>query len=224
MNAQVKQFRPCARHHAVVVRLKGGDPTVFARLDEEIDALDAAGIDWEIVPGITAASSAAAAAGHSLTRRGVSRSVAFVTPRVGAGEDRSNWLRAALAADTAVIYMASHEAGAIAAALVAGGLPPGTPAVIVEAASLPGRQVVPSTLAVLGEAAGRLRGGPALIVIGENFRGVAACTAVAGADLASTARVPADRSPAAPSPAVRPRNAAPAAAQVPARPRVQRRG
>jgi len=75
-----------ARRHAVVVRLKGGDPTVFGRLDEEIDALDAAGITWEIVPGITAASAAAAAAGHSLTRRGVARRLHVVTPRVGRGE------------------------------------------------------------------------------------------------------------------------------------------
>jgi uroporphyrin-III C-methyltransferase len=75
-----------ARRHAVVVRLKGGDPTVFGRLDEEIDALDAAGITWEIVPGITAASAAAAVAGHSLTRRGVARRLHVVTPRVGRGE------------------------------------------------------------------------------------------------------------------------------------------
>ena len=75
-----------AHRHAVVVRLKGGDPTVFGRLDEEIDALEAAGIAWEIVPGITAASAAAATAGHSLTRRGVARQLYVVTPRVGRGE------------------------------------------------------------------------------------------------------------------------------------------
>jgi len=111
---------------------------------------------------------------RSLTARGISRSVTFVTPRVGAGEDRSNWVRAAVAADTAVIYMASHEAAAIGAALIAQGMAPDTPAAIVEGASLAGqRQVLPVTLATLGAAGMRLLGGPALIVVGENFRALA---------------------------------------------------
>src|SRR5437588_3096831 len=74
-----------ARKHAVVVRLKGGDPMLFGRAQEELDALSAAAIAVEIVPGVTAASAAAAQLGISLTRRGLARKVAFVTPRAGAG-------------------------------------------------------------------------------------------------------------------------------------------
>ena len=72
-----------AQRHAVVVRLKGGDPMIFGRAQEELSALQAAGIDYEIVPGITSALAAAAELGVSLTQRGVSRNVVFVTPRVG---------------------------------------------------------------------------------------------------------------------------------------------
>ena len=80
-----KRLVDAARKHAVVVRLKGGDPMIFGRSQEEIDALQAAGIAVEIVPGITAALAAAAELRVSLTRRGLSRSVTFATPRVGAG-------------------------------------------------------------------------------------------------------------------------------------------
>jgi len=140
----------CARHHAVVVRLKGGDPTVFARLDEEIDALDAVGIDWEIVPGITAASSAAAAAGHSLTRRGVSRSVQIVTPRVGRGEAQSmHWAEGLSPDATVVLYMAGQIAGECAAILMLRGFAPGTPVVCVRGASWATQSVDRMTLGAL---------------------------------------------------------------------------
>jgi uroporphyrin-III C-methyltransferase len=139
-----------ARHHAVVVRLKGGDPTVFARLDEEIDALDAAGIAWEIVPGITAASSAAAAAGHSLTRRGVSRSVQIVTPRLGRAEAQTaHWADGLSPAATVVLYMAGQIAGDCAAALMTRGFAPETPVVCVHGASWPDQSVERTTLAAL---------------------------------------------------------------------------
>ncbi|MFN8774177.1 MAG: uroporphyrinogen-III C-methyltransferase [bacterium] len=163
-----------AATHRNIVRLKGGDPMLFGRAQEEIDALLAAGVEIEVVPGVTSALAASADTLRSLTARGVSRSVTFVTPRVGEGEDRSNWLHAAAAADTAVIYMASHESAAIGTALIGAGRDPATPAVLVEQASLPTRQVLPATLATLGAAASRLSGGPALIVVGENFRAVAA--------------------------------------------------
>ena len=139
-----------ARHHAVVVRLKGGDPTVFARLDEEIDALEAAGIDWEIVPGITAASSAAAAAGHSLTRRGVSRSVQIVTPRLGRGEAQSmHWAEGLSRDATVVLYMAGQIAGECAAILMSRGFVPETPVVCVHGASWPTQSVDRTTLGAL---------------------------------------------------------------------------
>jgi len=91
-----------AATHRNIVRLKGGDPMLFGRAQEEIDALLAAGVEIEVVPGVTSALAASADTLRSLTARGVSRSVTFVTPRVGEGEDRSNWLHAAAAADTAV--------------------------------------------------------------------------------------------------------------------------
>jgi uroporphyrin-III C-methyltransferase len=173
-----KRLVDAAATHRTIVRLKGGDPMLFGRAQEEIDALLQAGIEIEVVPGVTSALAASADALRSLTARGVSRSVTFVTPRVGEGEDRSNWLHAAAAADTAVIYMASHEAAAIGAALIGAGRDPSTPVVLVEQASLPGRQVLPATLASLGDAAAALGGGPALIVVGENFRPVAARVAL----------------------------------------------
>src|SRR5512139_1329964 len=86
-----KRLVDAARTHAVVVRLKGGDPMLFGRAQEEIDALQSAGIEFEVVPGITAALAASAELGVSLTRRGVSRNVAFVTPRIGEAESASDW-------------------------------------------------------------------------------------------------------------------------------------
>jgi uroporphyrin-III C-methyltransferase len=93
------------------VRLKGGDPMLFGRAQEEIDALRAAGIEFEVVPGITAALAAAADLGVSLTRRGVSRNVVFATPRVGDGEAASDWAEPLATADTGVIYMGAGEPG-----------------------------------------------------------------------------------------------------------------
>src|SRR5258706_160976 len=96
-----------ARTHDVVVRLKGGDPMMFGRAQEELDALAAAGIETEVVPGITAALAAASTLKVSLTRRGIARTVSFLTPRVGKGETASQWLPAAMSADTVWRYMAA---------------------------------------------------------------------------------------------------------------------
>lgn len=158
-----------AQRHAVVVRLKGGDPMIFGRAQEEIAALLAAGIECEIVPGITSALAAAAELGVSLTRRGVSRNVVFVTPRVGESEAASDWAQSVLAADTAVLYMASGQAAGIAAALMQRGLSGNTPAALISNVSLPNMQKVHTTLARLPEAA-KEAGTPALIVIGEVLR------------------------------------------------------
>jgi uroporphyrin-III C-methyltransferase len=161
-----KRMVDAARRYRVVVRLKGGDPMLFGRAQEEILFLRNENIAVEIVPGVTAALAASADLGVSLTRRGLSRSVAFVTPRVGAGEPPSNWVHAASAADTAVIYMGAGEAPAIAAALIAAGKPPSTPLAMVENASLPHVSVAYGTLARLP----RLGAGPVLILIGEAYR------------------------------------------------------
>ena len=106
-----KRLVDAARRHRIVVRLKGGDPMLFGRAQEEISALEHAGIECEVVPGVTAALAAAADLGVSLTQRGAARSVAFVTPRVGEGEAPSQWARTVAAADTAVIYMGAGLAG-----------------------------------------------------------------------------------------------------------------
>ncbi len=132
-----KRLADAAARHAVVVRLKGGDPMLFGRAQEEIDALAAAGVEVEVIPGVTAALAAAADLNLSLTRRGVARSVAMVTPRVGEGESPHAWARAAANADTAVIYMGAGQADAIVAALTAHGLKADTPVVLVENASRP---------------------------------------------------------------------------------------
>jgi uroporphyrin-III C-methyltransferase len=107
-----------ARTHAVVVRLKGGDPMMFGRAHEELDALAAAGIETEVVPGVTAALAAASTLKVSLTRRGIARTVSFLTPRVGKGETASEWLPAAMSADTVVLYMAAGAGPEIARALI----------------------------------------------------------------------------------------------------------
>ena len=159
-----------ARTHAVVVRLKGGDPMVFGRAQEELGALAAAGIETEVVPGITSALAASASLGISLTRRGTARHVAFVTPRSGAGEDASEWLASAASADTVALYMASRQAPAIAAALVAAGRSPSTPACVVENATLASERIVATTLGALARQAPLALDGPAVLLVGEVFR------------------------------------------------------
>lgn len=162
-----KRLVDAARKYRVVVRLKGGDPMLFGRAHEEIAALKAAGVAFEVVPGVTSALAAAAEAGVSLTQRGVARSVAFVTPRVGAGEAASAWARAAAAADTAVIYMGAGQAEAIAAALLAAGAPRDLPVLVIENASLPTLRQVALTLADLPLIAQQNMTGPALIMVGR---------------------------------------------------------
>jgi uroporphyrin-III C-methyltransferase len=175
-----KRLLDAARRQDVVVRLKGGDPMLFGRAQEEIEFLVRHGVQVEVVPGVTAALAASAELGVSLTRRGLSRSVAFVTPRTGEGERANDWLRAVLGCDTAVIYMGAGEAAEIARALLDAGEAASTPVAIVESASLPGTRRVAGTLAELPALAGRLSSGPAVILLGEVY-----------ADLAARERAPA---------------------------------
>lgn len=158
-----------ARTHATVVRLKGGDPMLFGRAQEEIDALDAAGIEFEVVPGITAATAASAALGISLTRRGVARHVAFVTPRTGTGQEPTEWLEAAASADTVALYMAAGQSREVASQLIGAGRKPSTPVVFIENASLPNERRVATTLAALREEGIPAFEGPALMLVGEVF-------------------------------------------------------
>ena len=164
-----KRLIDATRRFAIVVRLKGGDPLLFGRAQEEIAALESAGIAYEIVPGITAALAAAAAVGTSLSQRGAVRSVAFATPRVGSGEDVSDWLRGFCAADAGAIYMGIGEAPAIAAALLAKGKPLSLPVAVVENASLPSERIIHTTLAALPALAKLQFTGPTLLLVGPQF-------------------------------------------------------
>jgi uroporphyrin-III C-methyltransferase len=174
-----KRLVDAARMHSVVVRLKGGDPMLFGRAQEEISALEEAGVRYEIVPGVTAALAAAAQLGTSLTQRGFVRSVAFVTPRVGEGEDTSDWVRSLLSADAGALYMGAGQSAEIAAKLIAAGKPASTPVAIVESASLPETHTMFTTLAALSHAAPTERFGPAVILFGPQFRARAGTFATA---------------------------------------------
>jgi uroporphyrin-III C-methyltransferase len=168
-----KRLVDAARKYNVVVRLKGGDPMLFGRAHEEISYLKEKRIRVEIVPGVTAALAASAELAVSLTRRGLSRSVVFLTPRSGAGERPNEWVKAALAADTVAIYMGAGEAGEISSALIAAGKSHATPVVMVENASLPDARRSSGTLGTLESVAAAGSGGPALILLGEVYRGSA---------------------------------------------------
>jgi uroporphyrin-III C-methyltransferase len=159
-----------ARTHAIVVRLKGGDPMLFGRAQEEIDALSEAGVEWEVVPGVTAALAAAASLGISLTRRGIARTVTFLTPRVGRGEAASTWLPAALGADSVVLYMAAGASHSIAAELIGAGKAASTPVALIESATLPEEKRLFTTLGALRTAELPRATGPVVMCIGEVFR------------------------------------------------------
>jgi uroporphyrin-III C-methyltransferase len=171
-----KQLVDAAARYEIVVRLKGGDPMLFGRAQEEINALRSAGVPVEVVPGVSAAFAASADLAQSLTQRGLSRSAVFVTPRVGEGEQGHDWARPAASADTVVLYMARQQADAIVAGLIAAGVPAGRPAVFVENASLPSRKVIPARVGALAEAASALGDGPAVLLIGEVYEQIVAAS------------------------------------------------
>lgn len=164
-----KRLVDAAFAHRVVVRLKGGDPMLFGRAQEEIDALVAAGIRVEVVPGITAALAASAELRTSMTQRGVARSVAFVTPRVGELESASDWVHALAAADTGAVYMGAGQANAVSTALLAAGKRASTPVAVVTNATLPNVHAIFTTIGELGGLDLTLDGGPAMILIGDQF-------------------------------------------------------
>ena len=151
-----------------VVRLKGGDPSIFGRLEEELAALAAAGIDYEVVPGVTAALAAAAVTGRPLTRRGGGRSVALTTAvtqdgRLGAGRH----------ADTEVFYMAGKQLAALARKLVEAGWPATTPALVVSRAGWPDELASDHDVATLGDATVLHAGRPTVVTIGVGAAPVA---------------------------------------------------
>ena len=156
-----------ARKGAHVVRLKSGDPTVFGRLDEEIDALEAAGISWRIVPGITAASAAVAGIGQSLTKRGRNGSVRFLTGHDTKGFADHDWKALARPGEVAAIYMGKRAARFIQGRLLMHGANPATPVTVIENASRPDARVLATTLAQLEPTLTKAGlSGPALTFLG----------------------------------------------------------
>lgn len=153
-----------------IVRLKGGDPSIFGRMTEEIEACREAGIDIEVVPGVTSACAAAAQLQSSLTLRNISRSVAFVTPRTGKRpvSSDSEWLAVSLAAQTVVIYMAGAQSKQIAQQLIEGGKSALLPVCVVENVSLNGA-CIHTTLQALARTALPIFKGPVLLMVGETF-------------------------------------------------------
>ena len=164
-----KQIVDAALEHGVVVRLKGGDPMLFGRADEEMRALEAAGIDYEVVPGITAALASAASLRRSLTLRGVSRSVALATH---SRAPDSAEIREQVNADSLVFYMGRDSAPDIAQQGVDAVSPGSTPVAMVEACSTPRERML--TLTLDGLAAGDAQlwldaSQPSLLMIGDAF-------------------------------------------------------
>ncbi|MBV9562571.1 MAG: uroporphyrinogen-III C-methyltransferase [Bradyrhizobium sp.] len=138
---------------AKVVRLKSGDAGIFGRLEEEIEALNAAGVGYEIIPGVTAACAAAASAGLPLTRRLTARRVQFITGADTRGElpDDLNWSALADPHALTAVYMGKRTFPALAARLIAAGLSPETPALLAEAIGHADQRFVRTTIAELAE-------------------------------------------------------------------------
>lgn len=159
-----------AQEAAIVVRLKGGDPFIFGRGGEEMEALVAAGVPVEVVPGITAGIAASAYAGIPLTHRHHSSSVTFVTGHEGVGKYRPavNWQAIAQGSETIVIYMGIHNLTHIVEQLLQAGLPPQTPVALVRWGTRPEQEELRG---VLGSIVQRVEAAkflaPAIVVIGS---------------------------------------------------------
>jgi uroporphyrin-III C-methyltransferase/precorrin-2 dehydrogenase/sirohydrochlorin ferrochelatase len=135
-----------ARQGKRVVRLKSGDPMLFGRATEELEAAAAAGIPTEVVPGVTAACAASAALGRSLTERGVTDTVVFCTGRTREGDARPDWMAHAQAGTTLAFYMSVGQAGEIAASLKAGGVDGSVPVLVARDVEKPTQAVLETTL------------------------------------------------------------------------------
>lgn len=167
-----------ARKGMIVVRLKGGDPFIFGRGGEEAEALAAAGIDWEVAPGVSSGIAAADYAGIPLTHRGYSSSVAFVSGHDIPGADRRppDWAALAHSAGTLVIFMCAHTIGSIAREILAAGRPFDTPIAVIQWGTYQHQQVFTGTLGEIAELSTHREAGqgdflhiepPALAVIGN---------------------------------------------------------
>ena len=153
----------CARKYKLVVRLKGGDPMMFGRADEELRALEAEGIEVEIVPGVTAALAAAASSKQPLTKRGVARSVAFFTSATAPGHPEQTTLPDC---DTLIQYMGGKEAIMTAQKLLAQGRPPSLPVLVIENCSRTNERIQRLQLGELEKGLADCHG-PVLVMFGE---------------------------------------------------------
>lgn len=150
-----------AQEVATVVRLKGGDPSVFGRLEEELQTLAEHGIESEVVPGVTAAIAAAASSRRPLTRRGTGRSVSMATAMTRSGE-----LQATRTADTEVFYMAGKQLAALSRQLIAAGWPADTPTSVVSRAGWPDALHSEHPVADLARAGLMHAGRPTIVTVG----------------------------------------------------------
>lgn len=157
----------------LVVRLKGGDPSVFGRLEEELQAMAEAGIACEVVPGVTAALAAAASAQRPLTRRGSGRSVGFATAMTATGAHTDTTIdtpAVGRSADTEVFYMAGKQLGALARKLGRAGWPPQTEVCVISRAGWPDELHSDHTIDTLGQASMLHAGRPTVVVVGAGAR------------------------------------------------------
>ena len=156
-----------------VVRLKGGDPALFARTAEEVSACADAGVPVRICPGITAASAAAASAGMSLSLRGLARRVTFVTAHAQPGKPLDlDWTTLAARDATLAIYMGRAAATTVAQQLIAAGRAPETPVLVVVNASLPNERIIRGRLSALAFLVDAISASdPAMLIVGEAVSG-----------------------------------------------------
>lgn len=159
-----------ARRGSRVVRLKGGDPYVFGRGGEEVQALQAEGIAFEVVPGVTAASGCSAAAGIPLTHRNLAGSCVFLPGHLAQDDATHDWRALARPGQTRVFYMGVQRLAQIADRLFSHGLAPDTPAAIVRDGTRPTQTVIACSLQRLVEMAPAYGPQPGLLIIGETVR------------------------------------------------------
>lgn len=162
----------------ITVRLKGGDPMIFGRATEEMDALRAAGLDFEVIPGITTATAAAASLARSLTQRGIARNLHFMTGH-GAedGLPAHDWVSLARSGGTIAVYMGAKTLNGLAAHFIEAGMRTDMPAIAIENASLPTQRVHEASISSLPSVLRAAKPeGPVLLLIGLAMRARQAVT------------------------------------------------